>query len=693
MRIVELHVPSPEGHAFHHAGWVNRLVAGDCLPEMSCLRDEGFAGAVQAVYLDPPYGIDFRTTFRIRSATPARDTRIPKATSEWDDDPDTGVYLDFLEPRLEAARSLLHASGSLFLQIGDAQAHRVRTLLDRVFGARNHVATICFQKTGGQRARVLARTVDFLHWYARDRTHLKHRPLFVPRAPDAPEAEAYDQVLFPDGTRLPLARAVELGRAAEGRRFQATTLTSQNPGARFPVTFEGRTFTPGPGQWWKTDPAGLRRLIRAGRVVASGRTLRYVRFLDDHPARALTNLWTDTACSLGERKLYPVQTHTRVVERCLLLATDPGDLVLDPMCGSGTTPWVAERWGRRWIAMDASPTALAVTRQRLVEATFEHWKLLDPAAGPAGGFALEDLPHVTLQSITRNVALDDLLDQLERAPDPTPGRDRDRVEAAIRAGAEPEPRVDRPLRNARRRRPAGPFRVAPLPHPNALPEADGLLDLLARHGLRGVDGEVVRPAHLDVARREGTWASGATFRIQVDPHPPAASADLDATAATAAPQAILVLAHRFSPDMLEQALVPRSGPALVPIWIPARPGPAPLDLVPIPRVETPDPTTPGQHTFRARDLWSPTPWRDAAADAPPGGATAPWQEAWAWMIAPVEGGEQVRLLHAPGQPFTPRRDETPAWTGREGPVAVHILDPAGRPVTRLLPCPPGRPTP
>ncbi len=417
--------------AYEHEGpWVNRLILGDSLAVMnSLLQYEGLGGKVQMIYTDPPYGVRFGSNFQpfirrrdVRHGDDTDFTREPEMVQAYRDTWELGLhsYLTYLRDRLGLSRELLAPTGSIFVQIGTENVHHVRELLDEVFGTDSFVALITFKKTAGQTARHLAGTTDYLLWYARDLDQLKYREVLQPRR--LGDDEAYAFVELPDGTRRRLT-ADELQDPTllpEGAKpYQLTILQSQRqgrpagPGSAmyFTVRFGGREFVPSGNRGWTTTQAGIANLARAGRLAVQGDSLRYVRYLHDFPAMALTDLWPDTQSGSAMEKTYVVQTSTEIVRRCLLMTTDPGDLVLDPTCGSGTTAYVAEQWGRRWITIDASRVPLALARQRLLTATFPYYELRDTGRGPAGGFIYKRrlnqkgeeiggiVPHVTLKSI------------------------------------------------------------------------------------------------------------------------------------------------------------------------------------------------------------------------------------------------------------------------------------------------------
>jgi len=404
----------------HEVGWANRLILGDSLLVMnSLLVKEGMAGKVQMIYIDPPYGIKYASNFQPRiDRRDVKDkdedlTHEPEQIKAYRDTWTLGIhsYLTYLRDRLLLAPELLTESGSIFVQINDENLHLVRCLLDEVFGRENFVSVISFVKTSGKGGALLDVVNDFLLWYAKDKTQVKYRQLFLEKELGEEGAKGYQHVQLPDGVRRRLTSSEfesPTGLPEGVRVFKADNMTSQSGGesTRFPVELEGSAFTPAKN-YWKTNQEGMERLRQAERLFAAGNTLSYVRFLDEIPTRPLTNIWTDTSIAgYGDPKVYAVQTNTKVVERCILMTTDPGDLVFDPTCGSGTTAWCAEKWGRRWITCDTSRVALAIARQRLMTAKFDYYELREPGRGPAGGFNYETVPHVTLESIAKNTEID-----------------------------------------------------------------------------------------------------------------------------------------------------------------------------------------------------------------------------------------------------------------------------------------------
>lgn len=418
--------------AYEHKGpWQNRMTLGDSLQIMNSLLEfEGLGGQVQMVYMDPPYGVKFGSNFqpfvRKRDVKHGGDddmTREPEMVKAYRDTWELGLhsYLTYLRDRLLLTKELLHESGSVFVQISEANLHLVRSLLDEVFGSDNMVRLITFKTTGGQADSLIASIADYIVWYAKDRSKLKARVLYSERQVGDDGAERYNKVLLPDRTErgvTPTDLTVPSSLPDGARLFRLTSLVSQGfrSTTSVPWTYNGRTYDPGQQQNWKTTLAGLARLADAGRVGIEGNRPAYRRFLDDFAFVPLTGIWTDTQSNFAGEKLYAVQTSTKVIQRCMLMCTDPGDLVLDPTCGSGTTAYVAEQWGRRWITCDTSRVPLALARQRLLTATFPYYELKNPQAGPLGGFEYKRrqnrkgeevgglVPHITLKSIANDEA-------------------------------------------------------------------------------------------------------------------------------------------------------------------------------------------------------------------------------------------------------------------------------------------------
>ncbi|MCP9474232.1 MAG: site-specific DNA-methyltransferase [Nitrospira sp.] len=400
--------------------WTNRMVLGDSLVVMnSLLHYEGLGGQVQMIYMDPPYGVKFGSNFqpfvRKRDVSHNDDedmTREPEMVQAYRDTWELGLhsYLTYLRDRLLLARELLTPSGSIFVQISDENLHHVREVMDEVFGAENFVAVVAFSKTTGFSGKTISSIADFIVWYGKDLERIKYRQLYRQKEPGDEGATKYRPV--------ETVEAIPSDRFDPKRLVTSDQLTSQGnlDGSDQEFQFAGKKWKPPTGLHWKTTVNGLKRLAESGRIIIEGNSLRYLRFLDDFPVFPLSNVWTDIGGiqSRTEGKLYVVQTAPLAIQRCLLMTTDPGDLVLDPTCGSGTTAYVAEQWGRRWITIDTSRVPLALARQRLLTATFPWYELKDPARGPAGGFVYKRkqnkkgeevggiVPHITLKSIANN---------------------------------------------------------------------------------------------------------------------------------------------------------------------------------------------------------------------------------------------------------------------------------------------------
>jgi adenine-specific DNA-methyltransferase len=415
----------------HRDRWVNRMMLGDSLVCMnSLLQYEGMGGQVQMIYIDPPYGVKFGSNFQpfvrkrdVKHNDDADLTREPEMVQAYRDTWELGLhsYLTYLRDRLLLAKELLTPSGSVFVQISDENLHHVREVMDEVFGAENFISQITVQKTAGQDQVLLSSTADFLLWYARSKPLVKYRRLFGAKlGADQRKDSTYFRIELADGARRVMSAAERSGAEklpANCRMFNLGDATSSGHGGnvQFPVEVHGKSYWPTRGRHWSTHPNGMRRLVEANRLVVSGDSLRYVRYLQDFPLEELANIWSDTGVGqFTDTKVYVVQTVSKIIQRCMLMTTDPGDLVLDPTCGSGTTAYVAEQWGRRWITMDTSRVPLALARQRLLTATFPWYTLKDPSRGPAGGFTYvrkqnkrgEEVgglvPHITLKSIAND---------------------------------------------------------------------------------------------------------------------------------------------------------------------------------------------------------------------------------------------------------------------------------------------------
>ncbi|MWV26749.1 site-specific DNA-methyltransferase [Aurantiacibacter rhizosphaerae] len=431
----------------HDQHWSNRMILGDSLQVMASLAErEALRGKVQCIYFDPPYGIKFGSNWQVstqkakvldgKQADIAREPEQVKAFRDtWKD----GIhsYLTYLRDRLVVMRDLLADSGSIFIQISDENVHRVRAVLDEVFGEENFVRLITFVKTSGQTDRFLASVSDYILWYARDKSNAKYRQAFKIKSAEGEGASSYTKVRLPDGTTFSLSEFEATSELPESSQIYTTgDLTSQSPGTRYHVGYEGAEFFP--KGYWKTEQASFPRLIKANRIEKVGKTLRYVRTLDDYPVFPMADNWTDTGGGAGSDKVYVVQTGAKVVERCIQMVTDPGDLVLDPTCGSGTTATVCEQWGRRWITIDTSRVALALARTRLMSSRYPWYLLADSEEGRAKeadltlrppsdapvhndvrqGFIYERVPHITLKSIANNARIDEVWERWQRELEP-----------------------------------------------------------------------------------------------------------------------------------------------------------------------------------------------------------------------------------------------------------------------------------
>ncbi len=406
----------PASYYRRHDAWRNRLIQGDSLLVMtSLLEREGMAGQVQCIYIDPPYGIKYGSNWQMRqndrNVKDGADENLsgePEVIKAFRDTWELGIhsYLSYLRDRLLVARELLSGSGSCFVQISDENVHLVRALMDEVFGSENFVSLIAFKTTSSRGGDLLGKSCDYLIWYGREVTAIKYRALYQVRTYADDVGGRYTRVALGDGSRRVMSAAEKADPSLlpfGARIYRHDNLTSQSGGefSAFPVMFGGKEFRPGKG-FWKSNPSGIESLIRAGRIAApTEKSLAYVRYFDDFPFSALANIWTDTQTgAFTEEKQFVVQTNRKVIERCMLMTTDPGDLVLDPTCGSGTTAHVAEQWGRRWITSDTSRIALNIAKTRLMTATYPWYKLADVSGEDIRhGFVYKTVPHVTLKSI------------------------------------------------------------------------------------------------------------------------------------------------------------------------------------------------------------------------------------------------------------------------------------------------------
>lgn len=402
----------------HGVNWTNRMIAGDSLVIMnSLLEKEGMAGQVQMVYIDPPYGIKYGSNFQPfvnkRDVKDRKDedlTQEPEMIKAFRDTWELGIhsYLTYLRNRLLLVRDLLTDSGSVFVQINDENLANVKIICDEIFGTDNFVSLISFRKGLGYSETFIPGVYDYLLVYAKEKKNLKYRKPFV--VDDEENYITFSWIELPNGQCRKLNKNDFKNdkRITEGRIFQSSTLMSNGSTTTgsSPYVFDGKTYHPSAGAHWKTsNPDGLDRLAKSNRLIGIENTLAYKRYRDDFPYKTLNNVWTDTVQStFASDKIYAVQTNTKVIRRCILMTTDPGDIVLDITCGSGTTAFVAEQWGRRWITCDTSRVAITLAKQRLMTATFDYYKLAHEEQGVSSGFIYKTAPHVTLKSIANNEA-------------------------------------------------------------------------------------------------------------------------------------------------------------------------------------------------------------------------------------------------------------------------------------------------
>ena len=437
----------------HEANWSNRMILGDSLQVMASLAErEGLRGKVQCIYIDPPYGIKFNSNFQwsttTRSVTDGKVehiTREPEQVRAFRDTWRDGIhsYMTYLRDRLTVARDLLNRSGSVFVQIGDENVHRVRALLDEVFGDSNFVSLVTFQTTSGFETSTIASIGDYLLWYARDKEQVKVRPLYVEQPIELGQGNA-KWIYLPDGTYRGVRKGERTGEKVipkAARLYKPSDLQSQDPPNEDQTfTFQNKSYTPNASSHWKANcPEGMNRLGHASRIHVARNSLQYRRFAQDFPFTSWGSIWTDTRTgSFTGKKIYVVQTNPKVIERCLLLTTDSGDLVLDPTCGSGTTSYVAEQWGRRWITIDTSRVALALARARIMGARYSYYLLTDSREGQLKeadisrtapsetptygnirhGFVYERVPHIMLKTIANNAEIDVIWETYQKELEP-----------------------------------------------------------------------------------------------------------------------------------------------------------------------------------------------------------------------------------------------------------------------------------
>ncbi len=436
----------------HTDKWKNRLVQGDSLLVMnSLLKREGMAGKVQCIYMDPPYGIKYGSNWQMKLNS--RDVKDndqnvsgePEMIKAFRDTWELGIhsYLSYLRDRLVLAQKLLTESGSVFVQISDENVHLVRNIMDEVFGSENFVSQIIYSKTSSATTTTIGSVADYIIWYAKNIETVKIRNLYIDK--DPLQDSHYSGLELSDGTRTTIKTyekennlILNLSNKPKGSRiFRFDNLTSQSgtENTRFPINFNGKTYTIQSGSW-KTNQQGIECLIKLNRIASGNKSLGYIRYYEDFPMMELNNLWTDILGiqSRKDPKVYVVQTSTKAIQRCLLMTTDPGDLVLDPTCGSGTTAYVAEQWGRRWITIDTSRIALNIAKKRLTTAVFPYYELFDKSVEPdiRQGFVYKQVPHITLKSLANNEP------------------------------AEEEVLYDQPIEDKKRMRVSGPFTVETL---------------------------------------------------------------------------------------------------------------------------------------------------------------------------------------------------------------------------------------
>ncbi len=532
----------------HDSNWANRMILGDSLQVMASLAErEGLRGKVQCIYFDPPYGIKFNSNFQW--STTSRDvkdgksdhiTREPEQVKAFRDTWRDGIhsYLTYLRDRLTVARDLLTESGSIFVQIGDENVHRVRAVMDEVFGEDNFMVEIVFAKTTSSTSADLSGVFDVILWFTKNKARTKYRNLYLRKIPGGAGGTGYTRIRTEKGEVIAAKRFEgsdgELNMPKGGTLVFPDSIRSQSPGSRFDVQYCGKTFRPEPN-YWKTDQEKFPRLLRADRIYGTTGNLSYLRRYDDFPVYPMSNLWVDTVGQnqFGGDKIYVVQTGLSVVQRCLLMATDPGDLVIDPTCGSGTTAVVAEQWGRRWITIDTSRVALALARSRVMGAKYPFYLLSDSRDGqlkeaevtrnmPSSqathgnlrhGFVYERVPHVTLKAIANNAEIDVIWENWQKVLEPlreglnkslnknwqeweiprevdpawsSEGKNlhadwwkarisrQQEIDASIAAKADNEYLYDRPYEDKKKVRVAGPFTVESLtPHRTLTVNEDG----------------------------------------------------------------------------------------------------------------------------------------------------------------------------------------------------------------------------
>ena len=483
----------------HKENWSNRLIAGDSgLIMNSLLVKEGLGAKVQMVYIDPPYGIKYNSNFQpssnkrtVQDGKGEDLTTEPEMIRAFRDTWELGIhsYLSFMRDRLLLARELLTPSGSCFVQISDKNVHLVRCLMDEVFGVDNFVSLITYKVTSGtSQSGSLRQTHDYIIWYARNKEQLKFRRLYVKR--ETVDTKTYTQVEDEKGNRRAMTTEERQypERLAKGLRpFRTVSLHSQGTERdRKPREFDGEKWTPTEGRGWSHALAGFNNLIKAGRIISVRTVLRSINYYDDFPYIELTSTWADTAAE--QNKTYVVQTSPLPIERCMLMSTDPGDLVLDPTCGSGTTAWAAEKWGRRWITCDTSRIALTLAKQRLMTSVFDYYKLADSDKGVDGKFKYEPVKKIKIGDIAKN-------------PDIREGMSRDEIQQAIIRHAPHATLYDLPLKERGKNRVTGPFTVEAVPAPTVR-SLDSLKAGATKATKQGADNSIARTGE---TQRQAEW--------------------------------------------------------------------------------------------------------------------------------------------------------------------------------------------
>lgn len=544
----------------HDLQWSNRLIAGDSLLIMnSLLEKEGMSGQVQMVYMDPPYGIKYGSNFQPninkRDVKDGKDSDLAtdaETICAFRDTWELGIhsYLSYMRDRLYLARELLKNSGSCFVQISDENVHLVRLVMDEVFGTKNFISMIYYATTSSLGTSTLSKIGDYILWYAKDKEQLKSRNLFIEKDNQKTGDATYRFLKLPEGDTRPMTAQERRGAEpipAGSRIHTLGSMTSQSGGEKgqFPIEFEGNTYRINRGSW-KTNAAGVKNLKLAERLGVTGSTLWFVRYVDDFPVRSISNMWGDTGASFAGKD-YIVQTVTKVIQRCMLMTTDPGDLVLDPTCGSGTTAFVAEQWGRRWISCDTSRVSLAIARKRLMTATFDYYKLQYEDKGVSNGFNYKTCPHITLGGIARDPEikeigekwkdkLEELLASLNRALDenwqdwqvPREGQldwpretidthaaywharlaRQKEIDDCIARNAAIETLYDQPLIDKSKARITGPFTYEAVPSPVIEPMEETAPEPAADNSLART-GETIRQAEWrEELLKSGIWGKG-----------------------------------------------------------------------------------------------------------------------------------------------------------------------------------------